>query len=148
MNPTERPVKKRYWRPHLVWDAVLALTSIWVLISILLPNYGVYSPKAAFRAKASDQANQIYTACLAYKTEYGTLPENSENYRLIKILCGDNPRKIEFLSLIPRDVNPNGEMIDQWGTPFRITFDSDAKIHVVSAGPDKIFGTPDDITNE
>jgi len=35
-----------------------------------------------------------------------------------------------------------------WGTPFRITFGPNSDVSVISAGPDKIFGTPDDITNQ
>ena len=45
-------------------------------------------------------------------------------------------------------MNPNGEIIDPWKTPYRIIFDTDSKVHIVSAGPDKIFGTPDDITSQ
>ena len=98
--------------------------------------------------KASNYVAQIYTACQAFRTEYGGLPESPENCRLKKILGGDNPRGIEFLFTRPTDLNPNGEMIDPWGTPFRITFDPDSKVHVISAGPDKIFGTADDIPNQ
>jgi type II secretory pathway pseudopilin PulG len=118
-----------------------------ILIMALLPN----SPghlEGAKRASVTNHANQIFSACTAYHAEYGELPSTSENYRLVKILVGDNPRKIEFLSLKPSDLTPNGDMIDSWGTPFRIGFDSASKVHVVSVGPDKIFGTPDDITNQ
>jgi hypothetical protein len=127
---------------------VLVLGIILVLIGdILLAGIGS-GLKASPRAKASNQIIQICTACQNYATEYGTLPPTSENYRLIKILSGDNPRGIPFITLRPSDLSPNGEMIDPWKTPFRITFDPDSKVHVVSAGPDKIFGTPDDITNQ
>ena len=40
------------------------------------------------------------------------------------------------------------ELVDGWGTPFRISYLSDSEVSIVSAGPDKIFGTPDDITNQ
>ena len=143
MTTTEKAPKKRFWT---IQGVSLVLLVLLVLAALTLTSTGPL--KSAVRAKASIQASQIYTACQAYKTEYGTLPESSENYRLIKILCGDNPRKIEFLTLKPSDLSPNGEMIDPWKTPFRIIFDPDSKIHVISAGPDKIFGTPDDITNQ
>ncbi|HEY0257142.1 MAG TPA: hypothetical protein VGC39_06855 [Candidatus Methylacidiphilales bacterium] len=100
------------------------------------------------RSKAANDITQLQTACLNYYTEYSALPESSENGRLIKILCGDNPRGIVFLVVRPSDLNPRGEMIDPSGTPFRITFESNNKVHMISAGPDKIFGTPDDINNQ
>lgn len=92
--------------------------------------------------------NQIMTACQNYQIEYGALPQASENSRLVAILCGDNPRKIECFAPSRNDLNPNHEVIDFWKTPFRITFRPDSKIEVISAGPDKIFGTQDDITNQ
>ena len=76
------------------------------------------------------------------------MPETTDNTRLQKILSGDNPRKIAFLLLKPTDLNSTGEMIDSWGTPFRITYGPESTVHVISAGPDKIFGTTDDITNQ
>jgi len=141
MNPTEKLVKKKFWTPY----GVLAFLIILVFI-ISIP--GGAPGRAAFIAKASNYVSQIDTACQAYRTEYGTLPPTSENYRLKKILCGDNPRGIPFITLKPSDLSPNGDMIDPWKTPFRIVFDPESKVHVISAGPDKIFGTPDDITND
>jgi len=103
---------------------------------------------AAQKSKVAYLEKEIETACAAYKEEYGTLPQTSENYQLIKILQQDNPRKISFLENNSNDFNSNGEIVDPWGTPFRITFDSDSKVHAASAGPDKVFGTPDDVTNQ
>jgi type II secretory pathway pseudopilin PulG len=143
MANTELARKKRFWTPYGVLAMLLVLV---LLVAASLPGSGPL--KAGIRVAVLNQVSQIYTACQNYQIEYGTLPETSENYRLKKILCGDNPRKIEFLSLKTGQINPNGEIIDPWGTPFRITFDSDSKVHVISADPDKIFGTADDITNQ
>ena len=142
MTVDEQPVKKRFWTIY----GVLAL--ILLVLLVMATSTGPAQFTLALKAEASDEAGQIHTACQSYAVEYGAFPQTPENYRLIKILCGDNPRKIEFISLKPRQVSPNGEMIDPWGTPFRITFDPGAEVHVISAGPDKIFGTPDDITNQ
>jgi type II secretory pathway pseudopilin PulG len=127
------------------WAAILAILFA-LALAMLVGEPAQLS--MALKAQAGIAITQIQTACLNYYTEYSTPPESSENYRLIKILCGDNPRRIAFLSVMPRDLNPNGEMIDSWGTPFRITFDSDNKVRVISAGPDKIFGAADDITSQ
>ncbi len=103
---------------------------------------------AAQESRVANLEKQIQTACTAYMAEYGTLPSTAENYQLIKILKKDNPRGIIFLNTSPQDMNANGELIDPWGTPLRITFDSNSKVHAISAGPDKVFGTPDDVTNQ
>ena len=140
MTPVEQPAKKRFWTIYgvLVLFIVLAF-----LVSISGGGRGHASPAAAVIMES-----QISEACASYRIEYFRPPPTSENYRLMQILKGDNLRKKVFLTLNSQDVSPNGEAIDSWGTPFRITFDYDCNVHVLSAGPDKIFGTPDDITNQ
>lgn len=142
MTLAEQQRKKRSWTPY----GVLAATIVLAFLIVCIPGGG--PGRMALKVEASDEARQISIGCQGYKTEYGALPKTSENYRLIKILCGDNPKQIAFVYLKQWELNPNGEMIDPWGTPFRITFDPDSKIHIISAGPDKIFGTPDDIANQ
>lgn len=88
------------------------------------------------------------SACRAYKQEYGTYPDSSENKALVAILSGKNPRKIVFFEPRPNLLNQTGEIIDKWGTPIRITFHSDEPPSFVSAGKDKNFGTPDDINDK
>jgi hypothetical protein len=95
----------------------------------------------------------VETACLSYLTEYDQLPPSSDNQKLTSALLGDNPRKIVFISLSKRQLNADHEMVDGWGTPIKITFYSlpgnvSPRVLVQSAGPDKIFGTADDITNQ
>jgi hypothetical protein len=144
MTAPESPVKRRFWT---IYGVLAALGLLALLVMTTLTGEPAQL-SMALKAGAAAEASQVYTGCQSYMAEYGALPQTSENYRLIKILCGDNPRKIEFISLKPRQLSPNGEDIDPWKTPFRITFDPDFKIHVISAGPDKIFGTPDDIANQ
>jgi hypothetical protein len=134
------------WITAIAFWALLAFFIMGVLGSIDV--VGPRALTAAKRAKAQNEISQITTACENYKNEYFVLPDSTENYRLTKVLCGDNPRKIAFLTPGPSDMNANGELIDPWGTPFRITFDAKSGPHAVSAGPDKIFGTKDDITNQ
>ena len=131
------------WIPYVAICLVLIFT-LGILFAPMAADHGVPAPITRVEAMAS----QLKAACLGYMAEYGALPSTSENYRLIKILKTDNPRSITFLNLKPSDLNANGELIDSWGTPYRITFDSDSKVHVVSAGPDKIFGTPDDVPDK
>ncbi|MEI6051172.1 MAG: hypothetical protein WCQ44_00590 [Opitutaceae bacterium] len=67
-----------------------------------------------------------------------------ENSEITAALIGDNPLR---LPLMPRDhpaINAAGELTDRWGTPFRFHALASDRMEVRSAGPDKIFGTPDD----
>ena len=143
METKEEPKKKRFWK---FYDTLIL--GLVIVLAVTVFDSGGPHIRVAMRARAANYANQIGAACFGYYTEYGEMPKTSDNSHLRRILCGDNQRKIEFLNLRPRDMSPNGGMIDPWGTPFRITFDPDSKVHVISAGPDKVFGTPDDITNQ
>lgn len=91
---------------------------------------------------------QLSIACHQYKQAYGTYPELSENRAVIAALTGENSRKIVFFEPNPRQLNENGELLDRWGTPIRITFLPDEAPFFVSAGKDKTFGTPDDIKDK
>ena len=53
-----------------------------------------------------------------------------------------------YMSFKPSQTNVNGEIVDGWGVPFRITYISDTDVRIVSAGPDNVFGTGDDITGQ
>jgi hypothetical protein len=68
-----------------------------------------------------------------------------ENSEITAALTGDNPAHFAF---IPKDhpaINANGELCDRWGTPFRFHQLSGTVMEIRSAGPDKKFGTPDDV---
>jgi hypothetical protein len=92
-------------------------------------------------------ATMIRDACLQYITEYNHLPPFVDNKQLTSALLGNNPRHIAFLSLAPKEVNSDGEVVDRWGTPLRIIFEGASGIQVISAGPDKVFNTMDDIVS-
>jgi len=84
----------------------------------------------------------------SYVQDNGEVPVSSENYRLVQIFTGNGSDKNSYFTPNSRTVNANHEFIDGWGTPLRISFVSKDNILIRSAGPDKIFGTPDDITNQ
>jgi type II secretory pathway pseudopilin PulG len=143
MTATELPGKKR----KLKWWDVFVLMLV-VAFCAALTFFGLSS--VVIVDKRSPTVNaivQIQTAIEAYDTEYSEMPDASNNAHLIKVLSGDNPRKIEFISIKSSELSPDGQVLDEWGTPLRIYIDVYTKIHVTSAGRDQIFGTPDDITN-
>ena len=103
--------------------------------------------KAARRVEARNLIQSFDTACRAYNAEYGHYPMGKPA-GIVVALTGKNLRSIVFLKLRERDVNQAGELIDYWKTPFRFERVSDGEpLQLTSAGPDKTFGTQDDVTS-
>jgi len=83
-----------------------------------------------------------------YIADNGSFPKNLDNHLFIEALSGKNPEKAAYMLIKARNLNSKGELIDDWGTPFRISYFSASDVLILSAGPDKIFGTSDDISNQ
>jgi len=80
-----------------------------------------------------------------YRGIFGSNPPGGLNTEIVAAMLGANPRK---LAIIPRDLaalSPSGELLDRWGTPFLFHPVSDEIMEVMSAGPDQILWTPDDV---
>ena len=113
-----------------------------ILAVLMLP--GILQPPAESTADNGSEVKQLARALdlalLEYRQEFGRFPEG-QGGEIISALRGKNERGKTFLVLNENSaVNELGEMLDPWGTPFRITFAADAtvpKIH--SAGPNLIF---------
>ena len=80
----------------------------------------------------------------AYRQEYGQLP-SLVNQNLVKELAGQNAKQSLFLELHRRELNREGDVVDAWGTPLRFLRLDDGSPQIISAGPDKVFGTADNI---
>src|SRR5579863_3754577 len=102
-SPKLREIIRKRKLFHACWLAAS------ILIVIMLFDAGGPHPGVARRAKTYALMEQIQTAILNYQTEYGVPPAGNDNAILIRVLEGDNPRKIEFLSLRPVDTNAKGE---------------------------------------
>jgi len=89
----------------------------------------------------------LKAALQQYHAEYGALPGGNSS-QILTVLRGENPWKICFFTAPPRSINPSGEFIDPWGTPYYIGYASTSRVFVRSAGKNKIFGDKDDITTE
>jgi len=143
MDAVLQPVKKK---PVVTAYGVAALL---IFLAFAL-SFGWSSGRlpAAKRAKLANEFSQVQAAVLGYYTEYSEYPSAPNDATLITELMGDNPRKVEFLALHSSDLNANGELVDPWGTPLQLSIDADGTLHARSAGPDRIFGTPDDIVGK
>jgi hypothetical protein len=68
------------------------------------------------------------------------------NQEITAELSGKNPKQINFLTgQDGMTVNGNGELVDEWGTPYFFHQLSATDMEVRSAGPDRRMWTSDDI---
>ena len=129
---------------------MLTVVIITIAVIILVRSMAISGPAftAAKKAKLNYEIIQIREATQSFDTEYGFYPTASDNATVIKILTGaadeENRRRIAFMNVKPSDLNAKGELLDPWGTPFDLSVFMNGNLHVRSAGPDKIFDTPDD----
>jgi len=68
-----------------------------------------------------------------------------DNAEITAALTGKNQLHVAFLAPDHPAINAHGELCDRWGTPFFFHQQSGWKMEIVSAGPDRIRGTADDV---
>jgi hypothetical protein len=133
-------------KPAIGWS-LAGVGLLGIIVGLGWPQMSC-SPQPAEVSESRSIMAQLQIACQQYRTEYGAFPSTAENYRMAEILKSENPRKILFIEFNPRTINANGEIIDGWGTPLRISYLSDDDLLIVSAGKDKLFGSKDDLNNK
>ena len=129
----------------------------WLIVIVLVPLLGWALMRPMHKTVMPDLLNrgteqilaQWRDALLAYKADEGQFPsadlkDTMEESR-IAALTGDNKAKKDYLD---RDAVANAGVIpiDAWGT--HLFFDPTRmgdQSHILSAGPDKMLGTPDDL---
>ncbi len=80
-----------------------------------------------------------------YKADHGAYPKGG-NEACVSALAGDND--IDKVYLISgRGLVEDGRFIDFYRTPLRFEYPEDARVRIVSAGPDQILDTEDDLTS-
>ena len=77
----------------------------------------------------------------------GYYPTGS-NLDVTNALLGQNYQKVAFLPASHPRVSEQGQLIDQWGTPYDFHFESSTQVSIRSGGPDKEVYTDDDIILE
>jgi len=85
---------------------------------------------------------------MAFRQYQSRFRENpvGDNAEITRALNGANPRKVVFIqSEDGLRLNPRGELIDNWGTPFFFHQLSRTQMEIHSAGPDRRMWTADDL---
>ncbi len=107
----------------------------------LLAHYGSSS------SSASDDLQLVESALQSFWQLYKNpdLLRVGSNEAILRVLMGDNPEGFEFVSADNSFIDEQGRLVDRWGTPLRFHPISMVNIEVISAGPDRRFGTDDDV---
>jgi hypothetical protein len=79
-----------------------------------------------------------------YARQFGEFPIGA-NADITRALAGDNPKRIIFVTLDELPMNPAGELIDAWGTPYFFHQVSGTQMEIFSAGPDRQMWSRDDL---
>lgn len=83
-----------------------------------------------------------------YRAVFRQNPVAGENREVVEALTGSNPYKLVFLDPAHPALNAQRELTDRWNTPVRFHPVSGTHMEISSAGPDRQFGTADDIMAE
>jgi hypothetical protein len=124
-----------------IFNIIASLLAIAVLGSLLFPTGGCGVSRESGITRSNIQ--QISIALELYKLEYSDLHNIRTNSEAIKILSGENPKKIRFFIPI-QEYMKNGEHLDAWQRPLLIRVFVDS-VEIRSAGEDAILFTKDDI---
>jgi hypothetical protein len=98
----------------------------------------------AQRDAALIEVNKVRHMISDYHTLMGENPVGT-NAEIMQAVMGGNKHQAMLGPPEGQTLNAQGELVDQWGTPFFFHQLSADRMEIYSAGPDKIFGTADDI---
>jgi hypothetical protein len=112
------------------------------LVAAMLVSGWAYTSYNKFRAATdmrqfNEDVNDLFDSLQKYKERAGSYPAGN-NAEIVKCLQGNNPKNIIIVVGHKKNFNTKGELIDPWGTPFRIYFAGEG-ILIRSAGPNKRF---------
>jgi hypothetical protein len=105
---------------------------------------GPGNPGNNWRVQGMVELEKVHHMVGSYHTLYGQNPVGT-NAEIMKALMGANPRGAILGPPPGQSLNANGELIDPWGTPYFFHQLSGDDMQIISAGPDKTMGTPDDL---
>ncbi|MBI4335643.1 MAG: type II secretion system protein GspG [Candidatus Omnitrophica bacterium] len=139
---------------------LITVIAILAILASMIVGAGQFARKKAARTRAESDIANLELALSAYKLDFNAYPEG-ENKDLVDKLSNeeygdsggsgyDADWNGPYMNFKEKDLNSNKEYLDPWGVPYtykkpgdknKLTYD------IISAGPDKAFGTNDDIAN-
>lgn len=115
-------------------------------IQIPQPKPSLEQPPNDPMKLAKDDLVKLTNGLVAYHITYGRLPEGN-SAAVCKALAGENKRREVFVEWNRAFIALDGSFLDQWGSPYSISFPDAESVEVRSAGPDKALNTADDQFN-
>lgn len=101
-------------------------------------------PNPELMTAVAVQIDQIGLMFRDYRTLMGSNPVGT-NAEIIQAVSGGNPKKARLGPPEGQQINGRGELVDTWGTAYFFHQKSATDMEIHSAGPDKQFGTSDDL---
>jgi len=93
----------------------------------------------------SDDLELLEEVFSKYRQVFGQNPPGGTNSEITASLTGKNTKELAIVAPDFPAVSPEGEIIDRWGTPYFFHPVSRRVMEVLSAGPDALLWTEDDI---
>lgn len=132
----------------VIWRSLLGLFILYVGYCVL--NGGIFS-RSRIRASAAigsaDQdLRELERALEHYQDIGGDYPSNEQGLKALVIRPETEPLPERWVQLLYQEIST-----DPWDTPFRYRYPGTVnpdKPEIVTAGPDKMFGTEDDMSNQ
>ena len=133
MNKSElKKIVRKAEQGFTLIEIMVVVGIIGLLVAVLIPNVTGKMNEARI-ASARVQIKNVEEALVAYSMKHG----------------GKYPDSLETLTQETDDEDAllQGEYVDPWGTEIKYERRGKKRPLLTSAGPDKEFGTEDDITN-
>lgn len=151
---------KRSLTKGLTLIELITVIAILAILASMIVGAGQYARKKAARTKAESAIANLDLALSAYKLDFNAYPDG-ENKDVVDRLSNeeygdsgssnyDSSWNGPYMSFKEKDLNSNKEFLDPWGTPYTYKKPGDKNklsYDIISAGPDKAFGTTDDLAN-
>ncbi len=116
----------------LIWAFLIGL--IGYLLTKL--DFGPLVRVKATQSVAHASTKMLAEAVKSHRREYGSYPAG-DNAQIIATLRGENPGKVVFFETPSTWINPKGELIDPWGTPYRFDLSDPTKPRFWSCGKNR-----------
>jgi hypothetical protein len=96
------------------------------------------------QASARDDM-EVMTVVGEYRRLLGGNPVG-DNDEITAALAGANPKRLALVSpAVTKRVAPQGQLLDRWGMPYFFHARSGTSMEIISAGPDGMLHTADDL---
>jgi hypothetical protein len=101
-------------------------------------------PAAAPPEPAQAVVDSLALNIRQYQLRFGGNPVGT-NAEIVRELTGGNQKGATYLPSGLKRLNDQGELIDEWGTPYFFHQESSERMEIRSAGSDRVLWTADDI---